>query len=71
MTSSLTSFAETEEEDEYGDRSFGAKSLNYGPGSSNFGPGSSNFGPGSSNFGPGSLQHPQQPKKTSRSYFGR
>ena len=57
MTSSLTSFAETEEEDEYGDRSFGAKSLNYGP--------------GSSNFGPGSLQHPQQPKKTSRSYFGR
>ena len=33
MTSSLTSFVETEEEDEYADSSFGAKSLNYGPGS--------------------------------------
>ncbi len=33
MTSSLTSMVETEEEDEYAEPSFGAKSLNYGPGS--------------------------------------
>jgi hypothetical protein len=30
MASSLTSFVETEEEDEYGDAKFGAKSLNFG-----------------------------------------
>ena len=55
MASSLTSFVETEEEDEYAERSsnFGAKSLSFGPSSLQF-----------------PQKQPQQPK-AHRSYFGR